>query len=183
MSGLYGVADILAIAQGGLADRAALRIEDGIAVAGIGPRLFAADKLLGRAVEPAIAGREGESGRRADLSRGDRNRPMRGPGLTEIFKPAFAPAFASAAALAIAAKAGGGVEHVGPIDPDDARFDLRSRFEAEIDVLGPDRRGKAVGRVVGERNRLIGRAESHRHEHRPEDLDLRDGRGRLDIGK
>ena len=78
----------------------------------------------------------------------------------QIFGQALAPALAAEAALAIAAEAGGGVEQVGRIDPDDAGLDARGDFERAVDVLAPDRGGEAVARVVGERDRLVGRAEA-----------------------
>ena len=41
-----------------------------------------------------------------------------------------------------------------------------------VDVLSPDAGGQPVARVVGQRDGLGWRAERHRHQHRPEHLDL-----------
>ena len=49
--GLHRVADVLAVAEAGLADGLALCSVDGIGIAGIGPRLLAADIELGGAVD------------------------------------------------------------------------------------------------------------------------------------
>ena len=83
---------------------------------------------------------------------------------------AFAAALAAEAGFLVAAEADGGVEIVGAVDPDDAGLDLGRDVEREIDVLAPDGRGEAVLGVVGERDRLLGRAEAHGDEHRPEDF-------------
>src|SRR5208337_2021925 len=85
-----------------------------------------------------------------------------------VLEQAFAAALAAEAALAIAAEARGGVEHVGRIDPDDASLDPGRDFERAIDVFGPDGGCEPVARVVGERDRLVGRAERRGDENGPE---------------
>ena len=99
-----------------------------------------------------------------------------------VLEEALAAALAAEAALAIAAEARSGVEQVGRIDPDDARLDAGRDFERAVDVLRPHRRRKAVARVVGERDRLVGRAEGHGDQHRAENLLARQDRSRLDPG-
>ncbi len=49
--GLDGVADVFAVAERSLADQLAVAVVDGEAVAGVGPRLLAADVLLHGAVD------------------------------------------------------------------------------------------------------------------------------------
>ena len=160
-------------------------IENRVAVAGVGPRLLAADIELGGAVEAAGAVRPTERARarrsrRAGLGR-DSGLPVGVVG-DAVLGQALAPALAAEAAFAIAAEAGGGVEQVGRIDPDDAGLDARRDLERAIDVLGPDGGGEAVAGVVGERDRLVRRAEGHRDQHRAEDLLAREDRGGLDAG-
>ena len=87
-----------------------------------------------------------------------------------VFGQAFAPALAAEAAFAVAAEAGGGVEHVGRIDPDDASLDAGRDLKRAIDVLRPDGGREAVAGVVGERDRFIRRAEGRGDQHRAEDL-------------
>src|SRR2546426_3319782 len=45
--------------------------------------------------------------------------------------------------------------------------------ECQVDVLRPHARGEPIGRVVGQLHGLGRRAERHRDQHGPEDLDLR----------
>ena len=110
---------------------------------------------------------------------GGAERQLRG----KIFEHAFAAALAAEAALAIAAEAAGGVEHVGAVDPDDAGLELRRDMQREVDVLAPHRGGEAVARVVGELDRFLGGAEGHGRQHRAEHLFLRQDVGRRNAGR
>src|SRR5207247_4875494 len=94
----------------------------------------------------------------------------------------FATAFAAKAALPVAAESRRRVEQVRGIDPHHAALELRGDVEREVDALRPDAGREPVWRVVRQRDGLFRRAERHRDEHGPEDLDLRDhARGR-DVG-
>src|SRR5690606_27015089 len=73
-------------------------------------------------------------------------------------------AFATEAALAITAEAAGRIEHVGAVDPDDARLQLRRDMQRNVDVLAPNRGGEAVAGVVGKLHRLRMVAEGHRRQ-------------------
>ena len=95
----------------------------------------------------------------------------------------FAPALAPEAALAIAAESRRRVEQIRRVHPHHAGLDLRRDVEREVDALRPHARRETVRRVVRERDRFFRRAEGHRHQHRPEDLDLRDRRRRLHVGE
>ena len=129
--GLDGVADVLAIAEAGLAERAPRGIEHGIGVAAVRPRLLAADIHFRRAVDARRRRRRPRRGAQLDGRRRLRRRAARGSfGSAEIFGQALAPAFAAEAALAVAAEAGAGVEQIGRIDPDDARLDAARRLRA-----------------------------------------------------
>ena len=93
------------------------------------------------------------------------------------------PAFPSEPALPIPAEPARRVEDVGAVDPDRPRLELRRDVEGEVDVLGPDAGRESVARVVRQLHRFGRRAEAHAHEHRPEDLHLRDGRRGRDVGE
>src|SRR6185436_15907994 len=172
---LDGVADVLAVAVGDLAHALAVGAEHLQAVALVRPRLLAPDEELRGAVD--------ERGLRDARGRREGHGPRGLVLLVQVLVHPLAPALAAVAALAIAAEPARGVEQVGRVDPDGARLHLARPVEREVDVLGPDAGREAVGRVVGELDRLGGRAEAHRHQHRPEDLDLSDGRRRLDSGE
>ena len=181
---LDGVADVLAVAQARLAERAALGIEHAVGIAGIRPRLLAADIQLGGAVD-AGRRRRRRPARRCSLAASPAS-ALRGFGAShrlQIFRHALAAALAAEAAFAIAAEAGGGVEQVGAIDPDHAGLDARGDFERAIDVLAsrPRRRGRSA---CCWRARPLRRACGSviADQHRAEDLLARQQRGGLDVG-
>src|SRR3954462_13419770 len=93
--------------------------------------------------------------------------------MPHVLEQPFAPALASEAALAIAAEAAARVEEIGRVDPDRPGLNAARDIQRLVDVLGPDARRQPVPRVVRQSHRLRGRAERHRDEHWPEDLDLR----------
>ena len=181
--GLDGVADVLAVAESGQSDLAAGGIEHGVAIAGIGPRLLAADIKLGAAVGRIVhvfgwrdAGRSVEA----------QGTGRAGLGLRLVGDPvlgqAFAAALAAKAAFPVSAETRGGVEHVGRIDPDDASLDASGDLKRAIDVLRPDGRREAVAGVVGEGDRFIRRAKGRGDQHRAEDFFAREHGGRVDAG-
>ncbi len=105
------------------------------------------------------------------------------PPRPHVLPQPFLAAFAPEPALAVAAEAGRGVELVGAVDPHRAGLDLGGDLQGEVDVLGPDARGETEAGVVGELQGFFRGAEGHRHQHRAEDLHLRDGRRRGDVGE
>src|SRR5688572_20829480 len=190
VGGLHGVADVLAIAFGHLADECAVWVQYPAAVSLIGTRLLAADEQLRRTVDGREAGRQTLLGglRERDVELLARSRVARDGTRAlgflhalHVLPHALAPAFAAVAALTIPAEAGRRVEEVRRIDPDDAALELRRDVEREIDALRPHARGQPERRVVREGDGFLRRPECHRHEHRPEDLDLRDRAGRLHV--
>ena len=150
--------------------------------AAIGPRLLAADIHFRRPVDARQPPAPGPA-RRSSARPCRRGRRRAAGRRAEIFGQPLAPALAAKAALAIAAEAGAGVEQVGRVDPDHAGLELRGDLKRAVEVLGPHRGGEAVARVVGERHRLVGRAEAHRHQHRAEHFFARQQRGRLDAAR
>ena len=119
----HGVANIFAIAQRRLAQQLALAAVYRERVAGIRPRLLAADVLLDGAVDPGRRG--GSAGSNPSSSSGASNlrclcrarRQRVQPLRRQVFEHAFASAFAPIAGFAIAAEAAGGVELVGASSP------------------------------------------------------------------
>ena len=88
---------------------------------------------------------------------------------------------AAVAALARAAEAGGAIELLRAVDPPRPRVDLARDEVGLAHVPRPDRAGETVLGVDGERDRLIGGAEGHHRQHRPEHLLARDRVGRRDV--
>src|SRR6266542_2636785 len=101
----------------------------------------------------------------------------------EVLVQPFLAALTPKAALAVAAKAGRRIEHVGRVDPDYASLDLARDIERQVDILAPDAGGQAEAGIVGQRHRLGRRAEGGCDQHGPEDLDLGDRGGGRDIGE
>jgi hypothetical protein len=168
---LHRVADILSVADPGMAEKlAALRI-DGLRIAAVGTRLLAADIHLGGAVEAGGVDGLGRGGR-VDGFGGFEGRV----GL-EVGHQPLPPAFAAEAAFADPAERRGGVEEVRGVHPDDTGRELGRDVEREVEVLRPEGRGEAVARVVGQLHRLGRRAEGAGDEDGAEDLLLHQGRG------
>ena len=127
------VADVLAIAEARLAERAALGIEHAVGgAAESGRACLPPMYILGVRSMPAAAG----AGPGAALSLAAlpalARRAARDVVGDQIFAQTLAAALAAEAALAIAAETRGGVEQVGRIDPDDARLDARGASSARL---------------------------------------------------
>src|SRR5690606_13754414 len=112
----------------------------------------------------ALLGRGGGQGL---LGRRNGGIPSRG---LEVCGEAVAATLAAVAGLLVAAEGARGVEAVEGVRPDDARAQLVGNGEDAAALLAPDAGGEAVGRVVGLRDRLRGRAEGQHREDRAEDL-------------
>ena len=56
-------------------------------------------------------------------------------------------------------------------------------MQGYVDALAPDARGQAIHRVIRKLNRLAGRAECHRGQHRAENFLLRNDRRGMHITK
>src|SRR5690348_10465629 len=170
--GLDGVADVLAVAEAGETKLAPRGVDNGVAIAGIGARLLAADEQLGGAIRAAVndVSRRMKPGRSVEARRPRRVRLGRRLAGDPVLAEALASALAAEAAFPIAAEAGRGVEQVGRIDPHHSRLDAGGDLERAIDVLAPDRGREAVAGVVGERDRFVGRAEGGRDQNGAENL-------------
>src|SRR5690606_34023505 len=118
----YRVADVLAAAEPGVAGRPALPVEHGHRIIAVGPHLLAADEKFWRTVDEGVATVAAlEYAARCIV--GFEQAALRFS-RRQIFVHALAAAFATEAALAVAAEAAGGVEHVGAVDPDDPSLEL-----------------------------------------------------------
>ena len=169
--GLDGVADILAVGDRGLPEERAVAPMDVLGIATIGAGLFAADIELGGAVE-RICG--------AFVTRESRDGFERFGGALGfgVGRQTFPAAFAAITAFAQAAKAGGGIEEIGGVDPDHARGQFRGHIQGEVDVLAPERGGQPVAGVVGQCDGLARGAERGGNQNRTEDFLLHEaGRG------
>ena len=181
------VANILAIAQRRLAQQLALAPVHREGISRIGPRLFAADVLLHRAIDRRSGRRTRRRKslflirrfqfRRLLRRRGQRVQPLR----RQVFQHALAPAFAPVPGFAIAAKPARRVELVGRVHPHHARLHLRCQVQRHVDVLAPNARGQPVHGIVRQLRSLGRSAEGHRHQHRPENFFLHHGRRRMHI--
>ena len=105
------------------------------------------------------------------------------PGGLHVLEQPFSTTFAAISALAISAKAASCVEQICAIYPYDARLELRRHLQRHVDVLAPHARCQAIDRIIGQLNRFLGSAESHRCENRAEDFLLRDDRRRMHIAQ
>src|SRR5439155_4762843 len=105
------------------------------------------------------------------------------PGRAYIFVEAFFAAFTTVAAFAVAAKAAGGIEQVGAVDPDAASLQFGGNIEGKVDVFAPYAGGQSIARVVGKSYSLGGSAESHGDQHWAEDFDLGNGGRRRNVGE
>jgi hypothetical protein len=70
----------------------------------------------------------------------------------------------------------GGVQHAVAVDPDGAGLDLRDQPMHARQVVRPDARPQAEGRVVGQFGHLVEIVVGHGDQHRPEDLLARHAR-------
>src|ERR1700761_896682 len=175
--GFDGVADVLAVAERGLADELALAVVDREAVAGVGTRLLAADVLLHGAVDADASVAVMISDLCSLFSCLLKDLGLLGsvcPGRNDVLEHALFAALASIAGFTIATEAAGGVEEVRRVDPDNAGLHLRSDVERDIDALAPYAGCETVGGVVGEFDGFGRCAEGHRGEDGAEDLLLRD---------
>src|SRR5690606_31875202 len=189
------IADVLAVALAHLTEDFAARPGNHTGIGGVGPLLLAADVHLRRAVngvEPAVCGRA------AVQRRGQREVrlcPLRQPLLdvlrqfraraglprrADVLEQPFLPALAAKPALAVAAKARGGIKQVRRVDPDRARLQLPGDVDGDVDVVAPDAGCQPVAGVVRQLDGLRRGAEGHRDQHRPEDLFLHDAGAWLD---
>src|SRR5690606_28754396 len=187
VGGLYGVADVLAVAFAHFTYQPAAGPVDAAGVAAVGPGLPAADVHFLPAVDARRlvggrarrTGRTGRTGRAARAGRRGAARP-RGPQILEHALPA---AFAPEAALFVPAEARGRVKPIGGVDPHYACLHLGGHVQGQVDVFRPDAGGQAVGRVVGQLHRLDGRAERHADQYRAENFHLGHGRCRRHAGQ
>ena len=122
------VPDILAVSDRGLSDQFALWVIDIFCISTIGPGLFPSDIQLRCAVHRLRLGAVPCEGGHRFQRVGILGRP--GVGAQPL--PA---AFAAKAAFANSSEPGGGVEHVGPVDPDHARDQLWREVQRGVDVL------------------------------------------------
>jgi hypothetical protein len=88
----------------------------------------------------------------------------------QIFEHPFSSALAPITALAITAEAGRCVELIRAVDPNHPRLHSGRHLKRAIEILRPHRRGKTVARVVGERDRFVGRTKRARRDDRAEHL-------------
>ena len=148
---LHSVANVLAVAESGLANDLFALAQHRIAVTAVRTRLLAADIVLHRAVDCAAdCDLRSAIRRRRRLEcrlRFCQRQPLFPIG-RQIFIQSLAAAFTAKTAFAVTAESGAGIEQVGRIDPDDAGLDTRGHIECEIDVLRPDRCGEPVLRVL-----------------------------------
>src|SRR5690606_14498515 len=211
--GLYGVADVLAVAFAHFTYQPAAGPVDAAGVAAVGPGLPAADVHFRRAVDARrlagglgpvrvgpgagrtvgrrprgrrfAVGRARRTGRTGRTGRAARagRRGAALPRGPQILEHALPAAFAPEAALFVPAEARGRVKQIGGVDPHYACLHLGGHVQGQVDVFRPDAGGQAVGRVVGQLHRLDGRAERHADQHRAENFHLGHGRCRRHAGQ
>src|SRR5713226_8143565 len=122
---LDGVSNVFAIAQRRLTQQTAIRAVHFDAVAGIGPRLLAADVEFHSAVDRRSAKIGSRLGRLVDRQwLGANRRRLFEPRWLEIFKQAFAPALSPITAFPIAAETASGVKEIRAVNPDHAGLQL-----------------------------------------------------------
>src|SRR2546422_4975378 len=181
------IAYVLAIALAHLAQDATVRSEDLARVALIRARLLAADEELVGAIY------------RWEQGGGSRERWLAGsdccactllpapcsllPRRLQVLVHTFPSTFSTEPRLAVASEPRRRVEQIRAVDPHDAGLQLGRDIECEVDVLRPDARREAIGGVIRKLHGLLRRAERHAHQHRTEDLDLRDRGGRRHVGE
>ena len=166
------VSDILSVRDAHLTKQGARFAVDRLGIAAIRSRLLTTDiELRGPVQRIARAGIAGEG---QDCFQSFWLSLWLGVG-----PQAFPTAFASKAAFADAAETRRGVEHVGPIHPDDASRKFRRYIKGQIDVLGPERSGEAVSRIICKRDGFGWCAEGRRDQNGAKDLFLHQRVGRI----
>ena len=106
-------------------------------ITAVRPGLLAADIKLGRAVN-RICGRRGSCKGR------DRLKRFWLTFRSGVGAQTFPAAFTTETAFAHTAETGGGIHHVGAVDPDNTGCELWRDIECQVDVLTPDTGGKTV---------------------------------------
>ena len=165
--GLNRVTDVLAAASADVAQQVAFGAVDGFGIAAVGAGLFATDEHLGGAVDA----RRCRTFVVAFKGHNWFQRVQRACGFG-VGHQALDATFAAKAAFAHAAEGGGGVEHIGAIDPDHACNQFRCDIEGKVHVLSPECRGQPVAGVVRQLDSLSRGAEGGGDQHRAKDLFL-----------
>ena len=154
------VSQVLAVGNRHLAQRGARGVEQSSGISAIGSGLLAANIQLGRTVQTKrrarIAGERRHRHKDWQLSRGF--------GIASQPLPA---AFAAKTAFTDTAKAGSGIKHIGPIDPDHPSNQLWCNIQGQIDVFAPNCRGQPIARIIGQLHRLSRGSKRRTDQNRP----------------
>ena len=166
IAGLDRIADIFAIGGGCMAKQLAFGAIDRGRISAIRPRLFAADIEFRRPVQRIgwvpVFGGEG-----FDFL----ERFGRAFWLGIACQP-FPAAFAPETAFAHAPETGGGVHHIGAVDPHDASGQFWRDIKGKVDVFGPDRGRQSIAGVICNLDRFGWGAEGCGDQHRAKDFFL-----------